>query len=229
MIDPDMISIRICTALTSDCAERMLADRELLDECALNGVDLCELVRNLSRRVPERVKATDSVIIRRNIVRLLQELTRRRIQFVLIGGLAARIYGCSHTTTDLDICHSRNPENLERLAEMLRDLGATFRRMPVHVPPALEAATLATETDFVFDTPYGHFDLIGEFTGVGAYAEACEGAIAVNLVRKPLRILSLPKLIAAKKSTGRPKDVLVHKELEIIKKLCEKIDAALVI
>ena len=97
-------------------------------------------------------------------------------------------------------------------------------RAAVHVPPLMKPETLATETDFVFTTKYGNFDLIGEFTGVGRYEQAIVGAIPVKMLRRPIRVLSLPNLMAAKLSTGRPKDKLVHDELAIVKKLAERLN-----
>ena len=222
---PDLLSRRIARAIAPETADRILSDLEFQEECVQAGVDGCALVRNLMLTARERVRGSDSELTASNMLTLLDELTRRKIKFVLIGGLAGRVYGSNYSTIDLDVCHSRDPENLQLLADMLKEMGSEFRRAPVHVPPALRAETLMTEMDFVFTTRFGNFDLIGEFTGVGTYEQASEGAIPVKMIRRPVRVLSLPKLMAAKLSTGRPKDQLVHKEMAIVRRLSEKLEA----
>jgi hypothetical protein len=225
---PDGLSRRVARAIDPEMAERIFNDLEFQDECRQAGVDGCALVRNLLLTARERVKGADSELTAQNMLTLLDELTRRKIKFVLIGGLAGRVYGSNYSTIDLDICHSRDPENLQLLADMLKELGSEFRRAPVHVPPALKAETLTTEMDFVFTTRLGNFDLIGEFTGVGSYQQASEGAIPVKMIRRTVRVLSLPKLMAAKLSTGRPKDSLVYKEMAIVRRFSEKLEAVFV-
>jgi hypothetical protein len=145
---------------------------------------------------------------------LLFELTQRQIQFVVVGGLAGQVYCSRYSTDDLDICHARTPENLQLISELLSDLKAEFRRLPQHVPPSLDAFTLSTETDFVFNTTLGKLDFIGLVTGVGMYDEANEDAVWVGMGRQRVKTLSLPKLMAAKKSAGREKDLSLLAQLE---------------
>jgi hypothetical protein len=223
---PDPLSLHACRALSAKQAAAILADEALVRDCKLAGVNLAGVVNTLRLRVADRVRQNESEEVGANLMTLLDQLTRRKIRFVVIGGLASRIYGSSHTTSDMDICHARDPQNLDLLAQMLRDISAEFRRQPQFAPAVLAASTFATETDFVFNTILGKFDLIGEFTGVGTYEVASEDAITMNICRRQVPVLSLPKLIAAKKSTGRPKDTLVFTELEIVKRLYETFDRA---
>ena len=52
----------------------------------------------------------------------LQTLCDARVDFVVIGGLSATFHGSARVTYDLDICHSRVPVNLGRLAAALAPL-----------------------------------------------------------------------------------------------------------
>lgn len=54
-------------------------------------------------------------------------LDRHRVQYVLIGGLAAVLHGSPLPTLDADICPSTDPENLERLAVPMTIRGVTVR------------------------------------------------------------------------------------------------------
>jgi hypothetical protein len=55
-------------------------------------------------------------------------------------------------TRDTDICYERSPENLERLAEALEDLGARLRGVDEDVPFLLHAKTLGAGDHFMFRT-----------------------------------------------------------------------------
>ena len=57
-------------------------------------------------------------------------------------GVAARLHGSPSLTRDVDICHSRSPENLENLADVLRSLHARLRGVDEDVPFLLDARTL---------------------------------------------------------------------------------------
>jgi hypothetical protein len=215
MARPDPLSLRIARPISPDDAERVRADLDLQSELLQFGGSLEEIVEKLRLPAYRRVTPEPSTMF------LLRELRRRNIRFVVIGGIAARVYGSTHSTSDVDVCHARDARNLRALAHMLRDLKAEFRRQPKFTPPDLHENTLATEMDFVFTTPYGHLDLIGEFTGVGTYEQASAEAIDAEVRRLKLPVLALPKLLDAKRSTGRPKDQLVAAELDVIMKICQ--------
>ena len=77
---------------------------------------------------------------------MLATLDRHRVSYVLVGGLARVIQGAEEVTSGVDIVPSMRPENLRRLEQALRDLGATTgeRTRPVlgeHTPSPLELAT----------------------------------------------------------------------------------------
>ena len=55
--------------------------------------------------------------------RMLAALADRKVRFVLIGGMAAVLHGDVGVTVDLDVVPERSDENLQRLAQALRDLG----------------------------------------------------------------------------------------------------------
>jgi hypothetical protein len=64
------------------------------------------------------------------------------VDFVLIGGVAARLHGSPTLTRDLDICHSRAQTNLERLSHVLEQLGARLRGVDEDIPFLPDARTL---------------------------------------------------------------------------------------
>ena len=59
--------------------------------------------------------------------RIIGVLLDHEVRFVLIGGLAAIAHGSPFPTEDVDVTPERSRENLTRLLEALRDLGARVR------------------------------------------------------------------------------------------------------
>lgn len=51
--------------------------------------------------------------------RLLKTLSSSRVDFVIVGGVAATIHGSARLTTDLDVVYDRKPDkDLEVIAEL---------------------------------------------------------------------------------------------------------------
>ncbi|HEX7421383.1 MAG TPA: hypothetical protein VF505_15945, partial [Thermoanaerobaculia bacterium] len=55
-------------------------------------------------------------------LRILKTLNRHDVRFVIIGGIAGRLWGSTTVTNDLDICYGRDRANLANLASALTDL-----------------------------------------------------------------------------------------------------------
>ncbi|MGH9800575.1 MAG: nucleotidyltransferase [Blastocatellia bacterium] len=139
-----------------------------------------------------------------------------QVDFIIIGGVAVVMHGADYFTHDLDVCYSRTPENLEKLATALKSVNARLRGVPAGLPFILDAQTLKQGLNFTFETDIGPLDLLGEVAGVGTYLDAIKQAMAGQLFGYDLRLLSLSHLIAAKRAAGRNKDLLVLPELEAI-------------
>jgi hypothetical protein len=143
---------------------------------------------------------------------LLTCLRRHEVDFVVIGGLAGMALGSAYPSFDLDVAYERGPENLERLAAALGELGATLRGAPTDLPFQLDAKTLANGANFTFDTPFGSFDILADLVGAPRYAELKAAGEDVEIDGVPVRIASLDHLIAMKEAAGRPKDKLMATE-----------------
>ncbi len=151
----------------------------------------------------------------------LRLLGEHRVDCVIVGGIAAAIHGSLLLTSDLDLCYSRTPANLERLAGALKSVKARLRNAPQGIPFILDAETLKRGLNFTFTTDIGDLDLLGEVLGVGAYEEVLKGALMVELFGYPFAVIDIKKLIAAKRAAGRPKDLIALPELEAIQEAQE--------
>ncbi len=148
--------------------------------------------------------------------KILEWLNDHQVDFIIIGGVAASLHGSAHVTFDLDICYSRTPDNLKNLAAALISITATLRGAPANLPFKADAQTLQRGLNFTFETDLGNLDLLGEVAGAGTYKQLIQDADAGQIGNRTYHIISLPKLIDAKRVAGRTKDLLVLPELEAI-------------
>jgi hypothetical protein len=153
---------------------------------------------------------------------MLETLANAKVSFVVVGGYAAVAQGTPLITRDLDICYERTPENLKRLASVLRDIHARLRGAPEGLPFLLDERTLAQGMNFTFETDHGDLDLLGELSGVGQYADVARDAVTLDIFGKPYQVASLDAIIRSKTAAGRPKDLNALPELKAIKALRKK-------
>jgi hypothetical protein len=144
----------------------------------------------------------------------IEGLIGHRVRFVVIGGFAAQLLGSSLLTGDLDICYSRDDDNLIRLAKALRALGARLRGAPKGVPFVLDPKTLRAGDRFTFETGAGALDCLGAPTGIpGGFEELERAAEELEIDRYRVKVASIDDLIRMKRAAGRPKDLRVVEEL----------------
>ncbi|MGO9197847.1 MAG: hypothetical protein ACLQK4_12070 [Acidimicrobiales bacterium] len=144
----------------------------------------------------------------------LATLQRHGVRFVLIGGVAGRLWGSPTMTTDVDICYDRDPANLERLAGALSELHARLRGVDDDVSFQLDAAAIAAGQNFTLSTNLGPLDILGLPAGINNFQELAVNAILFDLGSGlSVLVCDLDDLIRMKRATGRPKDRI---ELEVL-------------
>ena len=152
---------------------------------------------------------------------LIAALDDEGVDYVLIGGLAVGAHGFPRATKDLDIVPAPDVANLERLATLLRRVGAQhhglgdFDASEFPFDP-LDPAELAAGGNFVLDTQLGRIDIMQWVPGVpgeAAYEHLARNAINTMLGGHRVRVCSRDDLIAMKRAAGRPQDLLDLEEL----------------
>ena len=146
--------------------------------------------------------------------RAVQALCDAAVQFTIIGGLSATFHGSARITYDLDICYSRSPSNLLRLAAALAPFHPRPRDFPAGLPFLWDEKTLANGTVFTLKTDIGDIDLFAEVAGVGTYSAVKARSIMVDAFDRRVATLDLASLIQSKRAAGREKDVSALPELE---------------
>jgi len=146
-------------------------------------------------RVPEPLDAQ----------RILEELGRHEVGFVLVGGLAAQTHGNTRMTNDVDIIPAPEPDNLTRLAAALRALDARPLN-PGQEETEIEPSMLPRATIWQFATRHGDIDVLHEAPGAAPYPELRERALVISLDGTNVPVAGRDDLIRMKLARGRPVD-----------------------
>jgi hypothetical protein len=151
--------------------------------------------------------------------RLLRALVDRRVDFVVIGGVAAVLHGSARNTFDLDICLASEPDNLVALGSTLIELRARLRGVPDAVPFVPDAAALKRIEVLTLATMAGDLDVLRAPSGAPRYDVLRAHADRYDVGGFEVRVASVEDLIAMKTAAGRPKDLGDIEELEAILRL----------
>jgi hypothetical protein len=153
-----------------------------------------------------------------DLLLILQTLAERQVNFIVVGGVCAVLHGAPISTFDLDVVHSRAPDNLDRLLAALQALDAFYRGQgDRRLTPQL--SHLASPGHQLLMTRAGPLDLLGTLNPGQGYDELLEHTVELQASGDlRVRVLDLPTLIAVKEGAGRDKDKAVlpilHRTLE---------------
>ncbi len=151
-----------------------------------------------------------------DLARLIRSLADARVEFIVVGGVAANAHGSSRLTSDLDVVYSRSDRNLMRLVKALSPLKPYLRGAPPGLPFEWAVATLRAGLNFTLTTRAGPIDLLGEIIGGGTYDMLEAHTTTVRAFDREIMLLDLAWLIKVKRAAGRPKDLEVMAELEAL-------------
>ena len=144
------------------------------------------------------------------------------VDFVVIGGVALSIHAAAYITFDIDFAYSRSKDNLVRIVKALAPYKPKLRGIPKELPFIWDASTLANGSVFTLDTSIGAIDLLSEVKGLGDFADVLAASEKYELWGHSVNVLSIDGLIAAKKATGREKDIPGLKHLEALREATSK-------
>jgi len=147
---------------------------------------------------------------------LLRVLTQHRVEYILVGGIAAAAHGSVRATYDLDVVYARGGDNIKKVVAALKPLDPYLRGAPPGLPFSWDTETVQRGLNFTLTTSLGSIDLFGEIIGGGAYEDLRSDTTTVHVFDVDCQVLTLDKLIAVKRAAGRPKDLEVIAELEAI-------------
>jgi hypothetical protein len=142
----------------------------------------------------------------RRLTALLRVLHDAGAEFVVVGGLAAVLNGVPVNTFDVDVVHSRSPENVDRLMTVLEALDAVYRIQPERRLRPVRSALLSNGHQNLL-TRYGPLDLLGEIGDGLGYEELVPRSPEILIAENVrVRILNLETLIEVKEQLNGEKD-----------------------
>jgi predicted nucleotidyltransferase len=150
--------------------------------------------------------------------RLLRRLVQADVDFVVVGGVAVIVHGSPRFTKDLDICYAPDQANLDRLGSVLVELGARLRGVEEDVPFVPDRRALVHTQMLTLTTPDGDIDLLADPDGSPGYAALRRNASRIDLEGVTVLIASIDDMIAMKRATGRPQDLVDLESLEIARR-----------
>lgn len=152
-------------------------------------------------------------------LKILEVLARHRVDFVVIGGIAAIYHASPYATFDLDICPAGDDANLGRLADALIEMSARMRFTdepePIRIdfrPRILRAAPFLN-----LETEWGPLDIVHEPAGKKGFDDLNRGAITIELRGLQVSVASRSDILNSKEALYRDKDlptIRLFRELE---------------
>jgi len=156
------------------------------------------------------------------IAELLQSMSDRQVQYVLVGGLAVQLHGFLRATFDIDLVLAMNDSNLTRFIAVAKDYGL----VPA-IPVPIESLANAGQIDqwhrekgmLAFSLRENRVG--GSVVGVlvrpeVSFEKLINTAVMGQLFGRRVPIASIDDLLVMKRCANRPKDLLDIAALEKI-------------
>lgn len=150
---------------------------------------------------------------------IVEILDHHHVDYVLVGGFAAVLYGSRRPTEDIDIAPATSADNLHRLSQALRELDARIRVDGVTEGLAFDtsAEALRGVTMLNLRTAYGDCDLTFSPAGFRhGYRDLIAGASERRIGDITVKVAALDDIIRSKAAANRPKDQEALPELEAL-------------
>jgi len=154
-----------------------------------------------------------------DFLNLLERLVNAGVDFVIVGGFAGVVHGCTYVTQDIDICCDFSVANLLALQKAISDLHPVHRMTPKRKKLRLTEQTCGQFKNLYLDTDIGQLDCLSLIDGVGDFQQVKKASELVKVEDIQMFVLSLDALIKTKKTMKRPRDKEAILQLEAIRKL----------
>lgn len=157
------------------------------------------------------------------LLEILTELHDHGVDFVIVGGVAAALHGGSRVTFDLDIVPSLAPDSWQAAVDLLWALGTRPR-----IPEPLErirdvehVRRWRVEKNMLalnFRSPDGTAEVDLLVSHSDEFEQLRGRATQVSVGDRAFSVASIDDLLAMKRASGRPQDVLDIQELQRMRK-----------
>lgn len=157
--------------------------------------------------------------------RIFRALAAHEVRFVLVGALAARLFGFPRLTGDADIAPSRDEENLERLASALGELDAKVytESVPEGLAFDCSARSLSRAPLWNLTTVAGRLDLVFAPAGTAGFEELAPRAVRFSVYGSELLVAPLEEILRMKEAANRPQD---RQDAQVIREMLARGDGS---
>ncbi len=140
---------------------------------------------------------------------ILAAFAARNVEYLLVGGWAVGFHGQPRLTKDLDLWIRPTPDNLARARTALAEFGA---------PEAMlkELETASPEDVLWMGTPPLRIDVVKGVPG-GRFEAAYPNRLLATWDGVEVSIVGLDDLIALKRASGRPQDLIDADALLVVR------------
>lgn len=153
---------------------------------------------------------------------LLRRLVAEKVEFVLVGGMAAIAHGSSSVTEDVNVCIRFDELTLRGVLRALAGTNPKERMNPARPALGDDPLRFVGFANLYVATDAGVIDFLGSLTGVGDFERVDRGAVTLQLGDLPVRVIGLDDLLLSKRAVARPKDLRVASELEFVRDRLKK-------
>jgi len=144
-----------------------------------------------------------------DFLHILITLKKYEVDFIIVGGVCGVLHGAPISTFDLDLVHSRDSENVDRLLNALEELQTCYRDPGGRlIKPKKSNLVLAGH--HLLMTKSGPLDLLGEIGKNKDYIKLIKNATSLEIAKNIyVSVLKLETLIETKEQAAREKDKAV--------------------
>ena len=153
---------------------------------------------------------------------LLEQLFRKRVRYLIVGGLAVNLHGVPRVTQDVDLIISMDKENILKMITILEELGYQAR-LPVDPKDLTDPEKVRDWVEnrnmkaFSFFQPEEQYKVVDIVIEHPLEFEQAYKNRSVKTVRDiEIFLASLEDLITTKESAGREQDL---SDIEMLRKV----------
>ena len=156
-----------------------------------------------------------------NFITILNALVANEVEFIIVGGVAARLHGSTRLTHDLDIVPKLDEVSWKNLIRSIWALDTKPR-----IPESKEAIEnidnikkWISEKNMLalsFRSPSGHAEIDLLVSESSSFEKLKARAVKIKLDQATYYVACIDDLIEMKQTAGRPQDLL---DIEILQKI----------
>lgn len=155
-----------------------------------------------------------------DVVEILAVLDAHDVRYLVIGGIAAVLFGAPFPTYDLDICPDERAEDAARLAAALTELEAKEwdPHRDEYVERVWDEHVLAGDRTWLLQTKYGRLDVHFKPLGTQGFRDLARRRTLLEVATRQVPVAAIEDLIRMKEAAGRERD---QAQLPTLRKLLE--------